>query len=244
MRYLNIRLIEKESEKFADIDKNPSNRQLKSENEEFNYAILDNGFQDFSDVSFLKIRNDLMSKKVNFDNLLGETSSNKIDKIAIGAFVEDEMVAVAVFSPVDDNDALLDKLCELKIGKAVRLEFLYVEKDHRGFLLSQKLMAIGEIFYRKEGYETGIITMKNIDYHMLNSAFKQSYTVVALHEDSYILTCPLGNRLEDVVEQYSVRNKEMKWQQDVLDLGFVGMKCINYRAEDDFFVSYSKAYYY
>ena len=109
--------------------------------------------------------------------------------------------------------------------------------------MGQKLLALAEYLSIEKGYSVGVIVIKNTDYFLLSTALAQSYTISSLDESNFVLTCPLGKIIEDIVEQYSVKNTDMKWQQDVLDLGFVGIKVINYKSNDKFFVSYSKAYY-
>lgn len=241
MHEIDLTKVHEESKKFANIDLVPTNRQIKSNFKEFKFFQL-NTFDDLKNFNDDTIRLEISKIKSNFESIVKDFLSDPKKSILV-ATSENSVVGICIYSLLAKNAQLSQKLDKLDPDKTANIEFLFVQKGSRGFLLGQKLLALAEYLSIEKGYSVGVIVIKNTDYFLLSTALAQSYTISSLDESNFVLTCPLGKIIEDIVEQYSVKNTDMKWQQDVLDLGFVGIKVINYKSNDKFFVSYSKDYY-
>lgn len=226
------------------------------DSEKFEYKLLDR-----ENISDLEPFFDVITKNLsNSQTYVRNSYRENLDifdrgGIFIGVFLSGEIAGIIIVDMPYTEQSLPSfmNLDKKHMEKSVIFDTICVLPKHRGYNLQEKLMCIAEYICLEKGYKYGFMSISPYNFYSLNNAFKQDFTIFAIEElygsetkapvERYILYLPFGKVLAEVEEQYSVANSNIKTQKEVIELGFTGMKAINFKNIDNFFVSYSKAFY-
>ena len=248
MKKIDILEIKNNFHKFAELNFRNS--------ENFEYYILDKEYISKLEPFFDAVQKDILNKEIFFRNTLQE-NLDILERggFFVAAFSNMELAGVISVDMAHGEKSLptFMHLSPTDILKSVIIDTICTLPKYRGNSLQEKLMCICEYICLQKGHKYAFMSISPNNYYSVNNAFKQEYTIFAIEElygdnqkaglTRYILSLPLGKRLAKVKEQYSVINSNIDMQKEVIDLGFVGMKAINFTSVDKFFVSYSKAFY-
>lgn len=224
--------------------------QIKTEFKKFNMFSDNETYFDFFRLNtdeinaFLETFSDLSP-----DNSLSDTAENPL---FIGVFKEDKPIGFAYAKK--DMDAKNRRIYEIdeksSLDKSIIIEYIYVLPEFRGKSLQKKLIAIFEYLYSAENFRHFFFKSPVNNYFLTKNTVDYGFEVIDIfpygetdREFYYLCHFPVGKVRYDVVEQYAVHNMKIEAQKEVLSLGFCGFKAINYRAIDDYFLSYSIMYY-
>lgn len=233
----------------------PKSSFVEFEVEKFDYYILDSEniheLEHFLDIiskssaHHLYVRNPLQENIQIYDR----------GGLFVGVYEKNKLIALMISDILTTENEIFQHLNidETRLKEFAILDTIAVLPDYRGFSLQTKLMCIFEYLGLQNGNIFGLSTVSPNNYHSLKNFFKQNYVLTCLAPMyakegksavmRYIASLELGKILEEVPEQYSVVNSDIEAQQNVLSLGFVGMKIVNAISPEKFFISFSKAFY-